>query len=424
MRLWPRSLFGRTALLIAGVALLSQILSAALLYYSYTDARLERTASMLAVEFKTLALAIETMPVPQRERYIRELEVRHDVLVLPGADTPGVPAPDGYAVRTFEQFFRAQFDRSVTIRWQRERLWLAWPSTPASLWIGIPFVPLKRELFWQVAGAWLVLGGALGVLGALWIVRRINRPLRTLTRVAVQVGRGEAPHDLLESGPMEIATLSRAFNQMAHDVQRLTADRTLLLAGVSHDLRTPLARLRLALEMLGNNADATLTQGMVQDVDDMDRIIEQFLAYVRDGEMEAVRQADLNALIQTTAARYLRQDHAIALDLTPLPVLPMRAVAMQRLLSNLIDNALRHGGGEVEVHTRLRDGRIHLSVLDRGPGIAATPTNDQTSSARSRLGLVVVERIAQLHQTRLQLLARAGGGLEARVEFAVPTLEQ
>lgn len=419
MMLWPRSLFGRTVLLIVGVVLISQILSVVLLYQGYSEARLERTASMLAIEFKTLALAIETMPLPQRKQYIRELEIRHDVLVLPGTDTPGIVAPDTYVVRRFEKFFRAQFDQPITLRWQRGRLWLAWPSAQTNIWIGMPFVPLKRELFWQVAGAWLVLGGALSILGALWIARRINQPLRTLADAARQIGRGETPHDLAESGPTEIASLSRTFNQMAHNVQRLTADRTLLLAGVSHDLRTPLARLRLALEMLGDNADVTLTQGMVQDVDDMDHIIEQFLAYVRNGEMEAVCQADLNELIAATTARYQRQDQHIALNLMPLPLLAMRRVAMQRLISNLIDNALRHGGGEVAVQTHLVDGRIYLSVLDRGPGLAATELSDQTSSFGSRLGLVVVERIAQLHQGRFQLLVREGGGLEARVEFSV-----
>jgi two-component system osmolarity sensor histidine kinase EnvZ len=285
-------------------------------------------------------------------------------------------------------------------------------------------VPQERELFWQVAGAWLVLGGALSVLGALWMARRINRPLRTLAHAAIQVGHGETPHDLPERGPTEIAALSRAFNQMTRDVQRLTAERTLLLAGVSHDLRTPLARLRLALEMLDENADTALKQGMVQDVDDMDRIIEQFLAYVRDGEMESVRQADLNELVQATGARYLRQGHAIALDLTPLPLLAMRTVAMQRLVSNLIDNALRHGGGTVEVRTHMFDGRIALSVLDRGPGLPSMPSDNQAFSHRLHLGLVVVERIAQLHHGRLQLLPRDGGGLEARVELAVPALEK
>ncbi len=420
MRLWPRSLFGRTALLIAAVVLLSQMLSAALLYYSYSGARLERAAFTLATEFKILALALDTLPAPRREQYIRELAVQHKVLVLPGTDTPDARTPDSYAVRVFEKSFRAQFDQPVSLRWQRGRLWLAWPPAQANVWIGVPFVPRKRELFWRVVGVWLVFGGMVGALGALLVVRYINRPLHTLARAAVQVGQGETPRDLPQGGPTEIAALSRAFNQMARDVQRLSADRVLLLAGVSHDLRTPLARLRLALEMLGDNTDATLTQGMIQDIDDMDRIIEQFIAYVRDGEMESACATDLNDLVQTTAARYLRQGHVIALDLAPLPVLAMRSVAMQRLLANLIDNALRHGGGEIEVRTRMHDGRTALSVLDRGPGPATMPPNDQASAYRPRLGLVVVERIAQLHQGRLQLLVRDGGGLEARVEFALP----
>lgn len=418
MKLWPRSLFGRTALLVAGIVVLSQVVSAVLLYSIYMGTRLERMAAMVATEFKTIGHALEIMPRAERAQYVVALRVNQDIDFRPGAATPGVPTPARFAARRFERFLGAQFAQPVTIRWQRARLWLAWPpadsATQAQIWIGLPFAPLERDL-WRVAFVWLGLGGALGLLGALWIARRINRPLRTLTHAAAQLGRGDTPHDLPERGPSEIAALSRTFNQMARDVQRLTAERTLLLAGVSHDLRTPLARLRLALEMLGDKSEAALTEGMVQDVDDMDRIVEQFLAYVRDGEMETVRPSDLNELIHASAARYRRQGHALTLDLTPLPPLALRVTAMQRLLSNLIDNALRHGGGNVEVRTRLLDTHVVLSVLDRGPGLAQQ--NMRASRQGFGLGLVVVERIAQLHRGALQLRAREGGGVEARVEL-------
>ncbi len=419
MRLWPRSLFGRTALVITALVVLSQLLSATLLYFYYIGPRAERAARATGIEIKTLTHALRLIPASQKERFVRELEQKQNIHIFSDKETPGGIALNTYAIRNFEQRLNSQFERPIEIRWQRQLMWVRWQDDGSAIWIGLPRLPADRELYWPVAG-WLLLGGIPGLLGALWIARRINRPLRALSQAAASLGRGETPPSLMETGPAEVATLSQAFNQMARDVQRLTADRTLLLAGVSHDLRTPLSRLRLALEMLGDNADATLKQGMIQDVDDMDRIVEQFLAYVRDGEVEAVRQGDLNELVQATATRYLRQGHALVLDLIPVPALTLRVVAIQRLLANLIDNALRHGGGQVEVHTRALDSRILLSVLDRGPGLPVPQPNDRTPSYRARLGLVVVERIAQLHRGRLQLLTRDGGGLEARVELPLP----
>lgn len=418
MRLWPRSLFGRTALLVAGVVALSQLLSAWLLYSLYADARVERAAGVLAREFKAVTLALDSMSPPQREAYSRALAAAHDIRVEPATTTPGNAPPDRLSARQLERALRAQFAEPIVVRWESTRLWLAGPSEPPRAWIGLPILPLEHELG-RIAGVWLGIGGVLGLFTALWLARRINQPMRTLTRAAAQLARGERPHELPEHGPSEIAAVSRAFNQMAHAIERLTTDRTLLLAGVSHDLRTPLARLRLALEMLGTDADARLKEGMAQDVDDMDRIVEQFLAYVRDGEIETVRTGDLNELINASAARYRRQGRTVMLDLVALPALPLRVTAMQRLLTNLVDNALYHGGGKVEVRTRFGDTRIALSVLDRGPGLP--PPDTRMSRTRVGLGLVVVERIAQLHQGRLQLLPRDGGGLEARVELPLPS---
>lgn len=123
--------------------------------------------------------------------------------------------------------------------------------------------------------------------------------------------------------------------------------------------------------------------------DDMDHIIEPFLTYIRDGEIETVRQADLNELVQATASRYQRQGHSLALNLMPLPAFPLRAVAIQRMLANLIDNALNHGGGEVEVRTQVVDGKISLSVLDRGRGLPLPQQENHTIAYRAHLGHIL-----------------------------------
>lgn len=416
MRLLPRTLFGRTALVIIALVILSQLLSVTLLYFYLIKSPIERAVHTTGIELKTLSKALRLIPASQQALFIRELQQEQNIFIVPDHEAPDGITLNTYLIRHFEQQLRAQLKLPLEIRWQPGVMWIRWQEGGSAIWVGLPRMQKDRELLWPLAG-WLLPGVIFGLLGALWIARRINMPLRALSHSATLLGRGETPPDLAETGASEISSLSRVFNQMALDIKRLTSDRTLLLAGVSHDLRTPLSRLRLALEMLGEDADEVLRQGMIQDVDDMDRIVEQFLAYIRDGEIETVRKADLNELVNDVASRYMRQGYPLALELMPMQAFPMRVVAMQRLLGNLIDNALRHGGGEVEVSTHVNDGQIQLSVLDRGPGLPEPQANNQSPSYRVRLGLEVVERIVKLHEGSLQFLPRDGGGLEVRVVF-------
>src|SRR5262249_4790722 len=145
---------------------------------------------------------------------------------------------------------------------------------------------------------------AIALLGAWLVVFRVNRPLSALTRAAEAMGRGKVPPPVPETGPSEISTLSRAFNQMASDLKRLDDERALLLAGVSHDLRTPLSRIRLGLEMLDAGGDPALKAGMEKDIEDIDAAIGQFLDFARTNEGEAiVADGDLNALVRGACER-------------------------------------------------------------------------------------------------------------------------
>ena len=148
------------------------------------------------------------------------------------------------------------------------------------------------------------------------------------------------------------APSSRAFNTMASDLKRADEDRALLLAGVSHDLRTPLSRIRLGVEMLNSEADAALKEGMVQDVEDIDAVINQFLDFARvTGEQSAAADINLNEVVNSVLERYRRQDKRVSARTGELPLMKIQALAIQRLLTNLIDNALRHGSEDVEIET-------------------------------------------------------------------------
>jgi two-component system osmolarity sensor histidine kinase EnvZ len=308
-------------------------------------------------------------------------------------------------------------------------VWVSFRIDTDEYWVSLPRgrIESNEPLRWIGWGA-LVL--ALAVIGAFLVVARINRPLRELTRAAELLGRGTTPTRVTEAGPAEIRTLARAFNQMAADIQRQDEERALLLAGVSHDLRTPLARIRLALEMLDDHGAADLKAGVAQDIGDIDTAIGQFLDFARPIDAEQMLgKADLNALAQAVVERYTRNARHVVLRAgTPAPQ-ALRTQAVQRLLANLIDNALHHGAGPVEVVTA-RDGNINcIEVLDRGPGIPPedaarmlqpfTRMNSARSTSGTGLGLAIVDRIAKLHGGQVQLLPRQGGGLRARVELPV-----
>ena len=206
------------------------------------------------------------------------------------------------------------------------------------------------------------------VAAAFAFARYLARPLRELSATVERIGRGEAPPPLPEHGPSEIVTLNRGVNRMAANLAQLEHDRALLLAGVSHDLRTPLARLRLGIEMQARD-DATRA-GMVDDIEEMNRIIGQFLDFARTDEDTAREPRDPNAIVAACVDRYARTGKDVRFAAGAVPVVPLRPTALSRLVANLIDNAIAYGASPVEVTTYAAGGRVVLDVADRGPGIA------------------------------------------------------
>jgi two-component system osmolarity sensor histidine kinase EnvZ len=196
---------------------------------------------------------------------------------------------------------------------------------------------------------------------------------------------------------------------------------------VSHDLRTPLSRLRLGIEM--DMQDKPTRDGMVADIEEMDRIIGQFLDFARDESATAAEVADLNKIVAACIDRYARAGQSVEFVPGPLPRLKLKATAMSRLVANLIDNALAYGAPPVAVTTASVAGKIQLDVVDRGPGVdpaeverlkqpftRATEARARTDGAAGAgLGLAIVERIARMHGGEFDLLPRDGGGTVARV---------
>jgi two-component system osmolarity sensor histidine kinase EnvZ len=308
-------------------------------------------------------------------------------------------------------------------------LWVSFSIGQDDFWVVIPRIQVERPFPWQWLG-WGAIVILLSLASAFLIAERINRPLNLLVKAADRLRMGEQPPSLPEDGLDELRAVNHAFNQMSEALTRLDAERTLLLAGISHDLRTPLARLRLAVEMLPDEQSGSLRNGMVQDITDMDNIIHQFLDFVRGIEGEPTQMVDINSLLKSIYERHIRAGRNLVLRLSPTHLIPLRPLAMQRLLNNLIDNAFAYSKGEVTVTTTITAGSIILSVLDKGPGIPESQMQrllrpfERLDTARgneggSGLGLAIANRIAKLHKGNLVLKNRTEGGLEASLTLPI-----
>lgn len=303
--------------------------------------------------------------------------------------------------------------------------WADLPAGDRTLAVGLPRTRIETQP--QLAFALAFCGGLL-FAGALawWLARRITAPLARLGAAAQRIGLGERPELLPETGPRELAALARRFNAMAQQVRDLLSARTTLLAGVSHDLRTPLARMRLALEMLKSDPAPTLIGRLESDIEEMNGLIATLLDLARGLEREPTEETDLAELLNDLVA------HAAAgndRDITVRCGDCRRAVApraLRRAIGNLLQNALRYApAGPLELVCETSGNTCRIGVLDRGPGIPAeriaamfepfqrldASRSPQTGGAG--LGLAIVRELAKANGWQVMLEPRNEGGLAA-----------
>ncbi|HET9577892.1 MAG TPA: ATP-binding protein [Usitatibacter sp.] len=435
MRLAPASLLWRTLLVIIAALVLSQATAIWLLHAFVTQPRVAFGVGHFVSHLKTISAALETMSPEQQEMFMARIAEKEGIRISPVRGNERMkPAGDLAPMRLFRERLRELFgeDADVYVRagdglggGPPRVLWVRLPAGQRDFWVAFPRGRLERDPSAALV-AWSAVGLVIAIAATFLLVWRLNRPLHELAQAAAKIGKGGDPAPIAESGPAEIREVARAFNQMKEDLRRGERERAAFLAGVSHDLRTPLARLRLELEMLGAKADGEALGAMVADVEDMNAIIDQFIDFTRSETAERLVPTDLSELARSCAERAARSGLDVRCELAPVPLVVVRPLAMQRLVDNLLVNAQKHAGGEVLVRTLAGDGQITLSVLDRGPGIDASVTErlkqpftrlDEARSGASGagLGLFIANRVAAIHGGRLELLPRDGGGLEARV---------
>lgn len=425
LRLYPRSLFWR----LAGVTALVMLLSLSFVVALYGYNRLQTVAGNVADQCgELLANAedqIDGLPPEAQADWIENGQPLYAPHLRPlyHPDTPPPTAlPSSLLTRTIAAALHKRLAAVGDIRetaLPRRQLWVQVGLLGKTYWLVIPLGRYRGDPTWQFGVAAGIFALA-SLLAAAVVALRINRPLRELRIAAASLGRGERPEPLPETGPTEVRELSTSFNRMLSDLDANERERNVMLAGISHDLRTPLARLRLGVEMM---ADDSLRDGMREDVDDIERILGQFIAFARGLGEEEASETDPAGLVRSVLTRYAREGCNIELELADdIPTIKARPLALSRALANLIDNARRYAEPPITVQVRREPGWLIFEVLDHGPGIPESQLADalkpfhRLDTARradggSGLGFAIVDRIARLHRGNLTLSNRAEGGL-------------
>jgi len=342
----------------------------------------------------------------------------------------GTPHEMSYLSRPVVERFRDEVQErlgeTVTVLLEEDRKPILW-VTAASFdgrWLRVP-MNFFRDYDRYVLLSWGVTAPLLALIAGLIIARGLSRPLRQLQQLAQTIGRGGAVTAMDDrAGPEEINAVIRSFNQMATELEQAQQDRALLLAGVSHDLRTPLTRMRLSAEFL---IDDELRDGIVSDIEDMDAILEQFIAFIRDGSDEEPEPESINALLEEVLSRFDRDK--IHVSLRDVPRLMLKRLTFKRLITNLVTNALKYGAPPVEISTAVEGSDVVMRVRDHGPGVKPEDIPkilapfSRGEVARtvtgSGLGLAIVRRIVDMHHGVMQLRNHDSGGLEVDIRLPV-----
>jgi two-component system osmolarity sensor histidine kinase EnvZ len=388
----------------------------------------KRSADDLAALMVLSAQSWVLLPHQARLDYSNKLYEEHEIwLTTPGEVIPPSDYLLPYMLRV-EQSLKQRTGYALQLQPQliegRRWFWVDMPVAGQRVRIGFPrdrilTRPLTGFLVMLTASALLVL------LTSMVLTRRITRPLTRLVEATQRLGAGQTPGPIPATEVRELDTLNRQFNRMALQVRELLDNRTTVLAGISHDLRTPITRMRLSLEMLSDSLDPELRERMLADLEQMDRLISESLELSRDLEGGHRERVDISLLVSGLIAELQTGQLAASIDWDEPASCQwsVNVTALSRILSNLIENALRYGEGKpVQV---VLDGKARppqLQVKDRGAGIpdeqkrAVFRPFYRLESSRSEetggtgLGLAIVRQLVKANAMGLQLRDRQGGG--------------
>lgn len=432
--MFPRSLYGRMSVLLLAALIAAQALS--LLIFMHERQQLIESAIRDGMTDRASAVVslLQRSPPEWRQRIVRNSSRRGLRFAL-STHNPLVDAPPNQLQRLRLSQLPSDFHAAIEhVDEHRQRP--LQPDRPVFA-ISLPVQDgqwlLAVKLLYKPPSSWgkssllsLLLSVLLAGLTVLVIGRWITHPLAKLSSAAERLGRGEQDQPLAETGPEDIRKTTRAFNQMRERLERFVADRTRMLAAISHDLRTPITALRLRAEFIDDeeNRDKILAA-----LDEMQHMTEATLAFAKsEHSTEATQTIDITALLDALCEDYRALGNSLDFNTTQRLICRCRPLALKRALRNLIDNGLAYGG-DVRLSLKTSPGHIEIHISDGGPGIDAAQLERvfapfvRLEGSRNRdtggigLGLSIARTIVHAHGGDLSLRNRPQGGLEAVIKL-------
>ena len=443
---WMRSgMFWRTFLLLGMLTAVSMASWVSMINVFQRGPQVQQTAELVVSVVSITKTALTNSAPELRTELLVELVSNEGIRIFTLEDTDLVdPPPDTPLMKDIEKAVRDRLGPDTRFASRVNGgagFWVSFNIDEDKYWL-----MLERERIEGLTGVqwfgWASVVGILSLLGAALISSLVNLPLARLADAARAIAHGQRPEPLPEKGPKEILEANRSFNQMVDDLQRVESDRAVILAGISHDLRTPLARMQLELEMASLSPEAR--EGLQSDIAQMDAIIGQFLDYARPTEAATFVAVNISDLLQDVAREAGRmQDVRITTDIAPSVHVMGNATDLRRVANNVIENARRYGktAGEafaqIDICCRVRlrgQGKSAvIDMTDHGPGVPADMIEQllkpftRLDSARGQangagLGLAIVQRVVLRHDAELNVSNREGGGLQ--IQIVIPLAEQ
>ena len=428
-RLLPRGLLGRSLLIVLVPLLVLQAVAFTFFYGVHLDLVSRRLSTAVAGEIAQTIDLLQRFP-EQQDGILRSALLQFEIpmRILPGATLP----PDKHVNQLgpmdddLAAAIQSKVGRPYTMDWNSD-------SRAVLLRIGLPQgvmeveTPRKRLypstiyifVIWVVGTALLLFG-----IAALFLRNQV-RAIRRLADAAEVFGMGRDRGPIKPEGATEVRQAAAAFNRMQARIVRFLAQRTEMLAGVSHDLRTPLTRLRLALAVLpATPALADDVADMKADIDEMERMIGGYLSFARGEGAEQAQPVDVSAMLEEVAARARRAGAAVELTIPASLVMNLRPDAARRAMTNLVDNARRHAR-HIHVLAEPQERAVQLIVDDDGPGIAPDRREsvfrpfESGAGGGTGLGLTIARDIVRAHGGEIMLEDSPMGGLRARMRLPV-----
>lgn len=430
----PATLFARTVTVIAVASMVFFLFALSIVGYFILVPVGKQSANDLAALMIFSAKTWAKTSTVERSKFEQDMLEKYSLNISENQQVEPVkfkPLPYYYFL---ESSLESYVGNAVYLKISRddngeEWYWAYIPINDRSVYVGFPgsHVNVRPPL---VLILLLIVGGLAILVTAAALVRHLTKPLECLTRNALRIGSGEQPELIPETGPEEMLTLAKSFNTMAVQVKELLTNRTTLLAGISHDLRTPLARIQLALEMLPKDADPVIVNGIRGDVEQMNCLIGQFLELSRvleKGEKQSIEITEILEDLVNCGKRGGANIHWQAHEKCHVLSNPM---AVRRIIVNLLENAVRYSEGQtVEVDYACEKDQVMINILDRGPGIPANEREavfrpfyrlDQsrnTETGGTGLGLSIALQLAKVHKIKIRLYDRTGGGTVAEIKI-------